>query len=47
MTPERAALVGAGVLDRVGVFEESPGFTDPDSNLAAVGILGDIGIGVR
>ena len=42
-----AALFGACVFERVGGVEESSVFTDPDTDLAAIGILGDFWVDVR
>ena len=42
-----ATLFGACVLERVGGAEESSVFTDPDTDLAAIGILGDFWVDVR
>src|SRR5215472_2933969 len=46
MAPEPVALLGACVLDRIGDAEEATLIADPDPDLAAVGILGDLRVDV-
>ena len=55
MTPERGcemwnrcvwALLGAWRIDRIGDAEEAPLIADPDPDLTAIGILGDLRVDV-
>src|ERR1700750_2151615 len=46
MTPEPVVSLGPCVLDRIGEAEEAPLIANPDPDLAAIGILGDLRVDV-